>query len=235
MKYNNKQIKNSLQRVAAFIVRNNRKPNTIQVGTDTLTINDYLKLPQIVEAKQRVLDYKRKHKTLANYVTICDFELQKKPYTILYGIKEDETNILEYFIQKFGKVSTVDEILTKINNHGYGHYYNGKFSNKQTVDRIKAKTGEKPNCTDSCQLVMKLCKDFLGYKVECLHVQCASGEGHVRLRLKHKKHTGNEWIYRDPASVLSTGNNNGIRGQWCYKNYKLLAVNPKWFMDELNK
>lgn len=240
MKYTKKEIVDSIKRVDEFITKNKRVPATIRVSDDNLSLTQYLKLAPFIDAKQRVLDYKRNNKKYANYVTINEYKLPLTSYKELFNIKDTSTNnkneLLTYFEKKAGKkVNTVDEILQICNNKGYGHYYNGKFTNKQTIDRIFAKTGEKPNCTDSCQLVMKMCKDYLGYKVECLHVQCASGEGHVRLRLKHPKHTGNEWIYRDPASVLSTGNNNGIRGQWCYKNYKLLAVNPNWFMNELNK
>ena len=61
-----------------------------------------------------------------------------------------------------------------------------------------------------------------------------SGEGHIFLRLKHTKNTGNSWIYRDPASVASTGNNNGIKGMWC-ANGDVLAYNPQWYLKDLNK
>lgn len=43
----------------------------------------------------------------------------------------------------------------------------------------------------------------LGYDVQFVHVRCrVSGTGHIRLRLRHKKHTGGKWINRDPQRLL---------------------------------
>jgi len=48
--------------------------------------------------------------------------------------------------------------------------------------------------------------------VQFVHVKCrVSGTGHIRLRLRHKKHTGGNWINRDPAAVadITSGNVKG--------------------------
>ena len=61
---------------------------------------------------------------------------------------------------------------------------------------------------------------------------CSSGVGHVRARFKHSKHTGGEWVYRDIACVASDGS---ITCNWCTSGYTLLAKNPSWFMENLNR
>lgn len=143
------------------------------------------------------------------------------------GYSDDD--VANYFMKQFGKVSTIDEALTKVNNRGYAYYYDDVYNNKNAIDRMKQ--GKGVNCTDSCQVFWHIAK-ALGYDVKCLHVQCSTG-GHVRLQLKHSKHTGGNWINRDPACVLS---NNGkpITAIWC-PNAPLNATNPKWFIDNVNR
>jgi hypothetical protein len=72
----------------------------------------------------------------------------------------------------------------------------------------------------------------LGYEVKCMHVQCSTG-GHVRLKLKHSKHTGGNWINRDPACVLSA-NGKPLTAIWC-ENAPLNATNPSWFLANVNR
>lgn len=44
---------------------------------------------------------------------------------------------------------------------------------------------------------------FRKMKLLYVHVRCrVSGTGHIRLRLRHKKHTGGKWINRDPQRLL---------------------------------
>jgi len=65
-------------------------------------------------------------------------------------------------------------------------------------------------------------------KVECLHVNCSSG-GHVKLRIT--KNNGTRFI-RDVACVISD-NGKPISCVWCTNAPK--AVNPSWFMENLNR
>jgi hypothetical protein len=140
--------------------------------------------------------------------------------------------VYELFVKTFGKLTDFDSALKKIENRGYGHYYNGKLTNKQTITNLKKKGAQKPNCTDSCQMMWWIAK-ALGYDVKLIHVKCSSGEGHVFLKLRHKKNTENTWITRDPACVISN-NGKGIRCVWC-KNGKVIDTNPSWFMETLRK
>ena len=57
--------------------------------------------------------------------------------------------VYELFVKTFGKLTDFDSALKKIENRGYGHYYNGKLTNKQTITNLKKKGAQKPNCTDS--------------------------------------------------------------------------------------
>lgn len=225
MAYTTNQIKDSIKRVSEFVIKNKRKPNSVKLGNNTLNISDYLKLPELVNAKKNVQEFQKKNGRCPNYVSINGFNCTKDVYTKLFSISctiKDPT--LAYFVSKFGNVKTIDEILTKINNKGYAHYYNGKYTNKESIDRIYNKKGI--NCTDSTELVAKLCT-VLGYKCTCYHVKCSSGEGHVFLKVSHPTYTNGKTITRDPACVLSN-NGKSIKCVWC-SNGKLIDTNPSWW------
>lgn len=230
-KYTKSQIKDSVKRVNEWITKNNKVPNTVRVNKDTLKWADWLKLAEIKDGKTRIDNWIKKNNQYPNYVTILDIQINMKEYRIMYNMpvvtnKTTPNKVADHFFKVFGKCNTLNECLKKIENHGYSYYYNDVYTNKATIDRIKAKKGV--NCTDSCHLVYWLCKYF-NLEVRCLHVQCKTG-GHVRLQYKKN----NKWVNIDPASILSTGNNNGITGIWC-PNAPLIAVNPAWWKNDLNR
>lgn len=145
---------------------------------------------------------------------------------------QSNDSVFKYFVKVFGAVKTIDEALGKVKDRGYGHYLDDFLSNKQTIDNLK-NGGQKPNCTDACHVFWHIAK-ALGYDVIVEHVRCqSSGEGHVRLKLRHAKHTGGNWIRRDPACVVSA-NGKALTEIWC-SNGKLLATNPSWFMVNVNR
>ena len=134
--------------------------------------------------------------------------------------------ILDYFQSKFGKVSCIDDCLEKVQNRGYGYYYDDKLTNKQTIDGLATKGGTKPNCTDIHHVFWHLGK-ALGYDVRAIHVICKSGTGHVRLDFNR----GNGWFSRDASSVAD---GNSITSIWC-ANGTIRATNPTWFTQNLNR
>ena len=140
-------------------------------------------------------------------------------------VSNDE--VFNYFTKVFGKVSTIDEALGKVKEHGYSYYYDDVYSNKTSIDRMKAYKGI--NCTDSCQVFYHIAK-ALGYTVNVLHVYCTgSGGGHVRLKLSKNGNT----FRRDPACVLSQ-NGKPLTAIWCGDG-RLLGTNPSWFMENVNR
>ena len=167
----------------------------------------------------KIIVYYNLHKELPNYVYTTN-KYFRKPVT------EDE--VYNYFTKVFGKVSTIDEALEKIQSRGYGYYYDDRYSNKESIDRMK--NGYGVNCTDSCHVFYHIGK-ALGYDVRAIHVLCRGGDGHIRLQLRHKTHTGNTWINRDPASCL---NGNDVTDIWC-SNGTYLSTNPDWFLENLNR
>jgi len=145
---------------------------------------------------------------------------------------EPSNEVYDYFVKVFGKFdNTIDGALAKIDGRGYGGYSDDRYSNKQSIDRMK--NGQGINCTDSCHVFYNIMKQLIALgkykKVECLHVRCSSGVGHVRLRIT--MNDGSK-ILRDPASVLD---GNGIRSNWCTSNFELWAIDPSWFMENLNR
>ena len=229
-------------------------PNPYKDGHISRTIkkNDYIQLikdyVQFVETKGR----------LPNFVLINGIKVRLKLWTafvsyILYKynkndklpsyqninskiyIKPTETGnvVYDYFTKKtHKKPKTIDEVLTYMQGKGYGGYYDDKLSNKQVIDGlINTDDDLDANCVDSLQMLMNMAT-AMGYESKCIHVQCrTSGTGHVFGKFRHPIYTENTWIIRDPASVL-TGND--IRSVWCSDGY-ILAENPDWFLENLNR
>ena len=212
--------------------------------------NDYLK---IIED---YIEYVEKHHRIPNYITINKVKVKPKLYTafvsyILYKYHRDKklpakqninskiykkpvetrNEVYNYFVSVFGNFNnTIDGALGKVAGKGYGYYYDDTYTNKESINRMRK--GQGVNCTDSCQVFYNIMLQLieLGHykKVECLHVKCSGGDGHVRLRITLNDGTK---IYRDPAAVLDNGN---ITSNWCL-NGTLLAVDPNWFMANLNR
>ena len=143
---------------------------------------------------------------------------------------ESTDEIYSLFVKTFGKISCIDDALEKIAGRGYGYYYDDHKSNKETITAIKSSShSDDPNCTDSTQM-MKHVADGTGKykKVDCVHVRCQGGDGHVYLKITNKDGTV---FYRDPAAVLDSGVVNKV---WC-SNGTVLAINPSWWLANLNR
>ena len=155
-----------------------------------------------------------------NKITIKE---QPKPQPKSYS-----QQILEAFEAKFGSVSTIDGALAKVCDWGYAYYYDDRYSNLESINRIYRGLGI--NCTDACHLFWHIAK-ALGYEVRCIHVGCRGGDGHVRLQFRHPSRTGGAWINRDPAAVLSA-NGQGVTYCWCLDG-TTWAIDPSWFLENL--
>lgn len=245
-KYTNTQIKDSIERVIKYIKKNKKRPQTIKVANDTLTLAQYLNSALMLDARKRIKNFRDTKGIWPNYVTIQGINVYKDIYKVLWNIQTkvdgnlpDTTTqnittneVYNYFCKVFGKSpKTIDECLSLVKEHGYSHYYNDVYSNKEAINRMKNYQGI--NCTDACHVFFNIAK-ALNYEVQCLHVKCSGGDGHVRLRLKHKTYTSGSWILRDPAAVISK-NGQPLTYNWCVNNYTLLTTNPSWFMQDLKK
>lgn len=209
-----------------------------------------------LDLAKRFTAYVEKHEQLPNYITYGNYKIRTRLYTLMFAkilvsysknnklpdtvnvnnkafTKPTETTneVYNYFIDVFGSFgNSIDGALEKIKNKGYGYYYEDMYSNKDTIDRIKA--GKGGNCVDACQVFFNIMKQLIALgkykKVECLHVKCQGGDGHVRLRITNNK---GQVFYRDPAAVLDS---NDITNNWCM-NGTLLAINPSWFIANVNR
>ena len=209
-----------------------------------------------LDLAKRLINYVEKHEQLPNYITYGNYKIRTRLYTLMFAkilvsysknnklpdtvnvnnkafTKPTETTneVYNHFIDVFGSFgNSIDGALDKIKNKGYGHYYEDMYSNKDTIDRINA--GKGGNCVDACQVFFNIMKQLIALgkykKVECLHVKCQGGDGHVRLRITNNK---GQVFYRDPAAVLDS---NDITNNWCM-NGTLLAINPSWFIANVNR
>ena len=212
-----KDYKDMASRLVKFVDTNKTLPNYIIINGKKMKMQDY------VYMFSRILVYYFNNGTYPRYA-----EVNSKAFT-----KPTETvnEVYDYFVKVFGKFdNTIDGALKKIAGKGYGYYYDDKYSNKEAIDRMK--TGKGVNCTDSCDVFYNIMLQLIELgkykKVECLHIKCRGGDGHVRLRITLKD---GSYIYRDPAAVLDSG---VITKNWC-SNGTLLAVNPSWFMNNLKR
>ena len=204
-------------RLIKYCDTNKQLPNYISVGSNKMKVEDYTYM------FARILVWYADHKnTYPNYA-----EANSKAFT-----KPSETtnDVYDYFVKVFGSFGdTIDGALAKISSKGYGYYYDDVYSNKQSIDRMKA--GKGVNCTDSCQVFYNLVKEFISQgkykKVECIHVMCNDGDGHVRLRITLPN---GEKFYRDPACTLK----NGGYCNWCMDG-TVRAIDPYWFLQNVNR
>ena len=137
---------------------------------------------------------------------------------------------IKLFIKTFNfKGNTIDEALAIISKKKlYSKYFDSQKTDKKTITDAASKGS---NCVDWGQVYYRIAKS-LGYDVQFVHVKCrVSGTGHIRLRLKHKKHTGGNWINRDSAAVADTNSSN-VRTLWCEDAY-LIAYDPSWIFTDL--
>lgn len=133
--------------------------------------------------------------------------------------------VFNYFVSRFGSVSSIDEALEKVQDCGYSGYYDDKLTNWETIDGLADDDGEKPNCTDIHHVFWHL-GIVMGYDVRAIHVWCVKSDvGHVRLDFNR----GEGWFSRDASCVANGGDINEI---WCSSG-EFLAENPEWFLENL--
>lgn len=150
---------------------------------------------------------------------------------IMSKLPDYSDSTMKLFIKTFNyKGNTIDEALAIIAKKKlYSKYFDSQKTDKKTINDAKA--GKGSNCVDWGQVYYRIAKS-LGYDVQFVHVKCrVSGTGHIRLRLRHKKHTGGNWINRDPAAVADTTSGN-VRAIWCEDGY-LIAYDPSWIFTDL--
>lgn len=203
------------RRVHDYVLKNNQIPNYVTTTKSKKKVN--IDLFSYCVAK--ILVYYKNNGQLPNYCSYNSDVLKKS------SAKTYSQEILEYFESKFGNVSTIDGALAKIKGRGYGYYYDDRYSNKQSIDRIYNRQGV--NCTDVSHLLWHIGK-ALGYDVRAIHVKCRGGDGHIRTDFKNSNYG---WFSRDGASVLD---GNSVESVWC-SNGTYLATNPSWFMENVNR
>ena len=202
----------------SFCEKKNRLPNYLTFNGKRIRCRLYTYM------FAQALAYFNEYKKLPNSINVN--------YKAFYPPKEPENEVYAYFKKVFGDFGdTIDGALEKVGGHGYGYYYDDVYSNKTSIDRMH--DGDGINCTDSCHvfynIMLELIKKGKYKKVECLHVGCSSGTGHVRLRITL---LSDDRILRDPASVLA---GNGVTSNWCTSNFELWGIDPDWFMENLNR
>ena len=205
------------KRLVKYCDTNKTLPNYITVNGKKMKVNDY------VYMFARILVYYATNGQFPNYANVNSQAFTKPVVTT--------NDVYNYFVKVFGSFdNTIDGALKKIAGKGYGYYYDDVYSNKTAIDRMKA--GKGVNCTDSCHVFYNIMQQLIALgkykKVECLHIKCKGGDGHVRLRITAKD---GSYFYRDPAAVLDSG---VITKNWC-SNGTLLSVNPSWFTQNLKR
>lgn len=220
-------------------------------------ISNQIKKADYIKCAKQLVTFVEKHGILRNYLDFGNKKIRVRDYTYMFAKilvwyadhnntfpaynnintkvwtkpTEYPETIYDYFRAKLGKFdNTIDGALELIDGNGYAGYSDDYYSNKTSIDRMADYDGI--NCTDSCHVFYNIVKHLIKLgkykKVECIHVGCLSGVGHVRLRIQLND---GDWIYRDPASVLD---GNGVTSNWCM-NGEYWATDPSWFMENLNR
>jgi hypothetical protein len=210
------------ERLVKFVESKGNLPNNIRYTTKSN--KEYLVTTRVYTLLfAKILVYYDKNGKFPQPVNITS-KAFKKP-------DEPSNEVFAYFEKVFGKIDCIDDALDYMGRYGtYGYYYDDVYSNKQSIDRMR--NGQGVNCTDSLQVLWNLMQEFIkrGKYKKCtvLHVLCSGGDGHVRMSI-----TANDGsvFYRDSACTLE----NGTYCNWCTSGYTLLATDPYWFMQNVNR
>ena len=209
------------KKIVEYVDVNGKLPNTLVLGDAKIDEHLY----EYMYAK--IVNYQKEHNQLPAYVEVNSSALIKpeppKPS------KTYAEKVYDWFCDTFNcKPTCFDDCLEYIDGKGYGYYYDDQYSNQESIRRMKKGLGV--NCTDACHVYYNLAVYFIQKgkykKVQCIHVMCRGGDGHVRLRIQLNN---GDYFYRDPASVLD---GNGVESNWCM-NGTVVAYDPSWFMANL--
>ena len=216
------EYKDAAKRVYNFIVKNSKVPTYVTIKGKKVPIKLY------TYAMATVIQYYNNHKKLPESC-VFDYKIFHRPEP--KPTKTYPEKVYDWFCETFNcKPTCFDDCLEYIDGRGYGYYYNDQFTNKESIQRMKKGNGV--NCTDACHVFYNLARYFIQQgkyrKVQCIHVMCRGGDGHVRLRIQLND---GDYFYRDPASVLD---GNGIESNWCM-NGTVVAYDPGWFMANLER
>lgn len=85
MTYTESEIRDSIERVNNWIIKNSTTPKTVRVKKDTLTWAEYLKLPHMQNAKKNIQEFKKKNGRYPNYVTIVGYRVTKVIYDKIFS------------------------------------------------------------------------------------------------------------------------------------------------------
>ena len=208
------------KRIVAFVEKNKKMPNYVTWKSK----NKKIRTRDYVYNFAKILVWYADHGNKLPAMNNINTKVWVKP-------KEYSGEVYDYFVKRLGKFNnTIDGALSLIDGNGYAGYSDDYYSNKTSIDRMADYDGI--NCTDSCHVFYNIALHLIKLgkykKVQCIHVGCQSGVGHVRLRLQLND---GDWIYRDPASVLD---GNGVTSNWCM-NGEYWATDPSWFMENLNR
>lgn len=210
--------KDMAERVTKFTRANNKLPvtvkHTVKSGKSYL-----IRCDLYVYLFAKILVYYDKHGEFPQPVN-----LSSKVF-----VKPSETGniVFDYFVRKAGfRPTCIDDVCDWVKNKvDYEFYFDDQKSNKQVID---SKAG---NCTDLLQFLVNMA-DAMGYKWEVIHTKCKqSGTGHVYGKF-YKQSTG--WFIRDIACIADESR----YCVWCNVDDGagyLLARNPSWFLQNLNK
>ena len=206
------------KRLIKYVDEKKRLPNYVRWNDKRIHVRDY------TYNLAKIVVWYSNNKALPIYNTINSKVWNKEV--------EYPESVYNYFVKRLGKFNnTIDGALSLVDGNGYSGYSDDYYSNTTSIDRMA--NGDGINCTDSCHVFYNIVKHLISLgkyrKVECLHVQCSSGTGHVRLRIQLND---GDWIYRDPASVLD---GNGVTSNWCISNYTYWGTDPSWFMENLRR
>lgn len=213
--------KDMAKRLVNYVREKEQLPNNIKFTTKS-NKTYYLEVKMYMLLFAKVLVYYDKNKEFPQPINI----------TSKAFIKPTETTngVYDLFVKTFGKISCIDDALEKIAGRGYGYYYDDHKSNAETITSIASGShSDDPNCTDATQMMKNVADGTGKYKkVDCVHVKCRGGDGHVYLKITQKD---GSVFYRDPAAVLDSGD---ITRVWC-SDGTVLAINPSWWTANLYK
>lgn len=205
--------KDMAERLVKYVNKHKQMPNNIKVYNKLMRVSDYTYM------FARILVYYNKKGKLPNHA-----EVNSKAFTKPTEYPNKVYGLWVKYIKT--KPKCLDDVCDYVKAHFDYLFYNDDVRSNEQV--IKDKAG---NCTDLLQMLINMA-EAMDYDWEVYHVKCnVSGVGHVYGRFK-KKGTNN-WFVRDIACIADESR----YCIWCEAGNggNLLAKNPYWFLQNLNR
>ena len=211
-----KDYLDAAQRALAFMMNNERMPNTIMTPFGNASPFNF------IDMYARVLAFYEENEMLPNFVRTQRGVTASPPASGTFLARLRSAMGFNF--------TNATELYNRVRNYPYAYYYNSRYNEAQRLDRIRNRQGM--NCTDWSLVLYKAIQELGGYQIHAVRglVACRTRNiGHVWLEIRGREFSN--WIFYD--STTATSSKGSINRLVCPLVRGSRTYNPTWFMNLL--